>query len=96
MRASAIGPVFVVTDARLRPYLIVLVAISVTMVVVATAVWNVDVWAMSIVLLAGGLLAIAISLRDEPPEFVARWGRGAVENGNLSRHCRRSSEKVGK
>jgi len=60
-----------------RPYVIGLVVSSVLLLFLARVVWNLNLWALMVVLLAGGLLAIAVGLRDEPPEFVDRWRRGA-------------------
>jgi hypothetical protein len=37
-----------------------------------------DWWSYSAGAAAGGLVGLAVWLRDEPPEFIAKWGRGAA------------------
>lgn len=61
----------------MRPYVLFLVGLSILLLAVARVVWKVDFWAVIVLLMSGGLLAMAVSLRDEPPEFVDRWRRGA-------------------
>jgi hypothetical protein len=38
---------------------------------------GIDAWSSVTGLVAGGLITMAVSLRDQPPEFIAKWGRGA-------------------
>lgn len=62
---------------RIRPILASLLAIALVVPIGLAAVRGVDPWSFAGGLVTGGLIAMAIWLRDEPPEFVAKWGRGA-------------------
>ena len=61
----------------MRPYLLGLVAAAFTLLGVLAVVRDIDRWSFAVGALVGGLITMTISLRDEPPEFVAKWGRGA-------------------
>lgn len=62
----------------MRPYVVLLAGTALLLFVVATVGWEVDYWASVVLLSSGGLLAMAVWLRDDPPEFVDRWRRGAL------------------
>jgi hypothetical protein len=62
---------------RIRRYYWILL---VTATVPYVAVWltrGLDWWSFTTGLIAGGLMSLAITMRDEPPELVAKWARGA-------------------
>ncbi|MDW8339006.1 MAG: nuclease-related domain-containing protein [Thermoleophilia bacterium] len=61
----------------MRPYVIALVATSAGLLTLAVVVFRVDPWALAVVLAAGGALAMAVWLRDDVPDFIDRWRRGA-------------------
>ena len=44
---------------------------------VVLLVWGLDWLPFVVGLFSGGLFAMAISMKDEPPELIAKWGRGA-------------------
>lgn len=60
-----------------RPYVLALAGTSILLLAVAQEVWDVDVWAVAVLLAAGGALAMAVWVRDDPPDVVDRWRRGA-------------------
>lgn len=57
--------------------MLALAGTSIVLLAVSQAVWDVDFWAVAVLLAAGGALAMAVWVRDDPPDLVDRWRRGA-------------------
>lgn len=61
----------------MRPYFLGLLAAALALLGVLSIVRGIDRWSFAVGAIAGGLITMAMWLRDEPPEFIAKWGRGA-------------------
>src|SRR5690348_362508 len=62
---------------RIRPILATLLTIALAIPIALARVHEMELWSFAAGLVAGGLITIAMWLRDEPPQFIAKWGRGA-------------------
>src|SRR4029079_3126576 len=62
---------------RMRPYFLGLLALALALLGALAVSRGVDRWSLAVGASAGALITMALWLRDEPPELVAKWGRGA-------------------
>ena len=62
---------------RMRPYYIGLIAIGFAAYMIVWATRGIEWWSFAIGAASGCLFCLATWTRDEPPEFIAKWGRGA-------------------
>lgn len=62
---------------RMRPYYFGLIGVAFASSVLVWAIRGLDWWSFTIGVFTGCLFSLAIWTRDEPPEFIAKWGRGA-------------------
>src|SRR4051812_5357271 len=70
---------------RVRPLVLGLVAAAFAVLGAVSAFRGVDQWSIATGAVVGGLITMALWLRDEPPEFIAKWGRGAVGERRTAR-----------
>ena len=62
---------------RMRPYFLGLLTAAFVALAIVAALHGIDRWSLTAGVMTGGLISMALWLRDEPPEFIAKWGRGA-------------------
>jgi hypothetical protein len=62
---------------RMRPYLLLFLATSALAYQVTKWLHGIDAWSFWVGVAVGGLVSITVWIHDEPPEFIAKWGRGA-------------------
>ena len=59
---------------RHLPEVITLVSFALGGSLLIAVLRGLDWWSYVIGVFAGGLITLAITVRDEPPEFIAKWG----------------------
>jgi hypothetical protein len=62
---------------RMRPYFIGFGLAACTCWAVAAIVHELDWWSYAVGMASGCFLSLAIWIHDEPPQFIAKWARGA-------------------
>jgi hypothetical protein len=62
---------------RMRPYYVGLIAGACALLLLIWALRGLDLVSFMTGTVAGSLLALAVWIRDEPPELIAKWSRGA-------------------